>query len=585
MAKKYTGSEIVIKTLVDAGVDTVFGYPGGAVLPLYDALFKQNNLRHILVRHEQGAIHAAEGYARSTGKIGAVLVTSGPGATNIVTGLMDAKMDSIPLICITGQVATHLIGMDAFQEADTTGITRPCTKYNYLVKDVANLEHTMKEAIHIATSGRPGPVVVDLPKNVQNAEAEYTNEKYVARKSYRVASKGDKDAIAQAVKLLAGAKKPIIYAGGGVINSGEKACKLLKEFTQMLGFPITNTLMGLGAFPEDEPEFVGMLGMHGTLEANMAMHGCDVMLNIGARFDDRVTGNVEKFSPNSFKIHVDIDRSSINKAIRADLAIVGDAGTVIKQLMDEWKAQKLQTQDISKWWKKIDGWRAKKSYRFNQGKEIIKPQYALQRIDAIASKKLKDFYVTTDVGQHQMWAAQHIRYNKPNRWMTSGGLGTMGYGVPAAMGVQLAHPKKLTICITGEASIMMNIQELSTIVQYRLPVKIMILNNHYMGMVRQWQEMFHGNRYSESYMDALPDFVALAEAFGLRGLRANNLAELDSVLETAIAHDGPVLVDICVDDKENVYPMIPAGAGHHEMLLSPEDDAPEVNEKDARNAV
>ena len=577
MVKKYTGSEIVIKTLVDAGVDTLFGYPGGAVLPLYDALFKQNKLKHVLVRHEQGAVHAAEGYARSTGKIGAVLVTSGPGATNTITGLMDAKMDSIPIICITGQVPSHLIGTDAFQEADVTGISRPCTKYNYLVKDVETLEHTMKEAIHIATTGRPGPVVVDLPKNVQNMEAVYTDEEYVARKSYTVAKEADVDGIKEAVRLLASAKKPIIYAGGGVINSGTAACKLLKEFTQMLGFPITNTLMGLGAFPEDDPEFIGMLGMHGTLEANMAMHGCDVMLNVGARFDDRVTGNVEKFSPKSKKIHVDIDRSSIDKIIKVDLPLVGDAGSVLKQLMDEWKAQKLQPQDVSKWWKEIDGWRAKKSYRFNQGDTIIKPQYALQRVDEIASKVQKDFYVTTDVGQHQMWAAQHIRYNKPNRWMSSGGLGTMGYGLPAALGVQIADPERLTVCITGEASVMMNIQELSTAVQYRLPVKVVILNNHYMGMVRQWQQMFHGNRYSESYMDALPDFVALAEAFGMRGLRAESLSELDGVLETAMKHDGPVLIDVHVDDKENVYPMIPAGAGHNELLLSPEDDEPELD--------
>ncbi|PIR31661.1 MAG: acetolactate synthase, large subunit, biosynthetic type [Alphaproteobacteria bacterium CG11_big_fil_rev_8_21_14_0_20_44_7] len=585
MAKKLTGSEIIIKSLLDAGIDTIFGYPGGAVLPLYDAIFKQNRLRHILVRHEQGAIHAAEGYARSTGKVGAVLVTSGPGATNVVTGLTDAMMDSIPIICITGQVATHLIGYDAFQEADTVGITRACTKYNYLIKDADAVAKTMQEAIYIAKTGRPGPVVVDVPKNVLNAETTKYEEKYIPRKSYKVAKKGDEKAIAKAVKLLANAKRPVIYAGGGIINSGEKACKNLHKLVKLTGFPITETLMGLGAYPANEPEFLGMLGMHGSLEANMCMHDCDVMLNIGARFDDRVTGNISKFSPKSKKIHVDIDKSSINKCIKVDIPIVGDANEVIQQIMAEWKKQKYTKPDISSWWKKIAAWRKKESFRYTQGTKIIKPQHALRRLDAIASKLKKDFYVTTDVGQHQMWAAQHIKYNKPYRWMTSGGLGTMGYGMPSAMGVQVAHPKSLVVCVSGEASIMMCIQELSTIKQYRLPVKVMVLNNHYMGMVRQWQEMFHGNRYSESYMDALPDFVALAESFGIKGLRANNLDELDDTLTEMIKHDGPVFCDIVVDDKENVYPMIPAGAGHHELLLSPDDAKPDVSSKEARNAV
>ena len=567
--KTLTGSEIVIKELLDAGIDTIFGYPGGAVLPLYDALFQQNRLRHILTRHEQGAIHAAEGYARSTGKIGAVLVTSGPGATNTVTGLADAMMDSIPIICLTGQVPRHLIGYDAFQEADTVGITRSCTKYNYMVKRGEKLSQTMQEALHVAGSGRPGPVVVDLPKDILASPITYTGEKFKPRPSYKVPKKAPTDGVEEAVKLLAKAKKPVIYVGGGVINSGQKACKSLAKLVKTTGFPVTETLMGLGAYPANEPEFLGMLGMHGSLEANMSMYECDVMLNIGARFDDRVTGHVDKFSPNSKKIHVDIDRSSINKSIQVDLPLVGDAGAVIEQILAEWKKQKVKKPNIDSWWKKIESWRKKDSFYFEQGDKVIKPQYALRRLDAIASKIKKEFYITTDVGQHQMWSAQHIRYNKPNRWMTSGGLGTMGYGMPSAIGVQVAHPDDLVVCISGEASIMMCIQELSTIKQHRLPVKVMVLNNHYMGMVRQWQQMFHGNRYSESYMDALPDFVAMAESFGIKGIRVTEVSELDAALEEMIEHDGPVFFDCVVDDKENVYPMIPAGAGHNEIVLGP----------------
>ena len=585
MSKTLTGSEIVIKSLLDAGIDTIFGYPGGAVLPIYDALFKQNRLRHILVRHEQGAIHAAEGYARSTGKIGALLVTSGPGATNTVTGLADALLDSIPIICLTGQVATHLIGYDAFQEADTVGITRACTKHNYLVKNANDLAKIMHEAIHIARTGRPGPVVVDLPKDVLNTTVEYREAKFEARKSYKIPTKGDVQSVKEAVKLLAKAKRPIIYAGGGLINSGDEACKSLYKLVKLTGFPITNTLMGLGAYPGDEPEFLGMLGMHGSLEANMCMHDCDVMLNIGARFDDRITGVIAKFSPNSKKIHIDIDKSSINKAVKVDIGIVGDAGMVVEQIIAEWKRQKIQKPNLKNWWAQIEKWRARESFRFNQGDKVIKPQYALERLNFYAKQQKKEFFVTTDVGQHQMWAAQHITFNQPHHWMTSGGLGTMGYGMPSAMGVAVAHPEALTVCVTGEASIMMCIQELSTIKQYRLPVKVFILNNRYMGMVRQWQEMFHGNRYSESYMDALPDFVELAESFGIKGIRIKTVSQLDKAIQEMINHDGPVVVDVVVDDKENVYPMIPAGAGHNEVVLSPEEKAQGVNTEEAKNAV
>jgi acetolactate synthase-1/2/3 large subunit len=574
------GGEIVVKTLINQGVEHVFGYPGGAVLPLYDELFKQNHLKHILVRHEQAAVHSAEGYARSTGKTGVVLVTSGPGATNTVTGLTDALMDSIPLVCITGQVPSHLIGSDAFQEADTTGITRACTKHNYLVTDPADLAAVLNEAFYIASSGRPGPVVIDIPKDVFIRKALFNpDEKPTRRKSYNPIMVGKKDAVSEAVKLMASAKRPIFYTGGGIINSGDKASKSLAELVKITGFPITSTLMGLGCFPTTDPHFLGMLGMHGSLEANMAMHDCDVMINIGARFDDRVTGRISGFSPNSKKIHVDIDPSSINKNIRVDIPIIGDCGVVIEQMIDEWKAQKssVNTKELSKWWVKINEWRQRKSFTYKPGKKITKPQYALERLNELTTKH--DTYITTDVGQHQMWAAQFIQYNKPKRWMTSGGLGTMGYGLPAAIGVQVAHPESLVVCVSGEASFLMNIQELSTAVQYRLPVKIFILNNKYMGMVRQWQELFHGGRYSESYSDALPDFVKLAEAYGMKGLRCEDPALVDATIKEMISHKGPVLVDMCVDQNENVYPMIPAGAAHNELVMGPDEDSHEVSDE------
>lgn len=568
-----TGAEIVIKAMVDQGSDTIFGYPGGAVLPLYDALFKQNRLRHILVRHEQAATHAAEGYARSTGKVGAVLVTSGPGATNAITGLTDAMMDSIPMVCITGQVPTHMIGRDAFQEADTTGITRACTKYNYLVQNIDDLELIVHEAFHIARSGRPGPVVIDIPKDILNQKASYQGKTTFKRHNYQPQTEPNSKAVEKAVALMAKAKRPIFYVGGGVINAGEQACKDVTKLIHMTGYPCTNTLMGLGAFPGEDDQFVGMLGMHGSLEANMAMAECDVMINIGARFDDRVTGRLDAFSPKSKKIHVDIDPSSINKNVEVDIPIVGDAGIVIKEMTKIWKDNKYKADKpaLDKWWQKIEEWRSKKSFKYNQKGNVIKPQYALDRLYALT--KDLDAYYTTDVGQHQMWAAQFIKYNKPYRWMTSGGLGTMGYGMPSAMGVQVAHPKKPVICVTGEASLMMNIQELSTIFQYRLPVKVFILNNHYMGMVRQWQEMFHGDRHSESYMEALPDFLKLGEAYGIQALRCEKAGDVDKTIKEMLSISGPVIVDMVVDDKENVYPMIPAGAAHNELLLGPEEDA------------
>jgi acetolactate synthase-1/2/3 large subunit len=571
--EQITGSEIVLKALVDQGVEVIFGYPGGAVLPIYDALFKQNALRHVLVRHEQGAVHAAEGYARSTGKVGVVLVTSGPGATNAVTGLTDALMDSIPIVCLTGQVPTHLIGNDAFQEADTTGITRPCTKHNYLVKNMSDLARVVHEAFFVAKSGRPGPVVIDLPKDILQGKGNYTPPPKTPHRSYRPTVKGDIGKIEEACRLIAAAKRPIFYCGGGVINAGPKAARLLAEFVGLTGYPITLTLMGLGAFPANNRQFLGMLGMHGTYEANMAMHGCDLLVNIGARFDDRVTGRLAQFSPGSRKIHVDIDPSSINKNVAVDLAIVGDAGHVLEDMIKVWKARQYtpDKKAIEAWWRQIDQWRARDCLAYKNSDKVIKPQYALQRL--YEHIKDRDVYITTEVGQHQMWAAQFLKFQEPNRWMTSGGLGTMGYGLPAAVGVQVAHPEALVIDVAGEASVLMNIQELSTAMQYRLPVKVFILNNEYMGMVRQWQELLHGGRYSESYMESLPDFVKLADAFGGTGLRATKPSEVDDVIVRMIETKGPVIVDVLVDKTENCFPMIPSGSAHNEMLLGPDDKA------------
>ena len=566
-----SGAEVVLRALKDNGVEVIFGYPGGAVLPIYDAIFQQNAIRHILVRHEQAAVHAAEGYARSTGKVGVVLVTSGPGATNAVTGLVDALMDSIPVICLTGQVPTHLIGNDAFQEADTTGITRPATKHNYLVKKSEDLSRVMHEAFYVAKSGRPGPVVIDLPKDILINKAPYREATTQSHRSYRPRTEPDANAIRDAVRLLKRAHRPIVYAGGGVINAGPEASRLLREFVRMTGMPCTNTLMGLGTYPAEDPQFLGMLGMHGTYEANLAMHGCDVMFNIGARFDDRVTGRLNAFSPTSKKIHADIDPSSINKNVAVDVPIVGDARAVLAAMIEAWKADEA-AQDkpaLAAWWRQIDGWRAKDCLRYRQEGKIIKPQHAVKRLYDITRELGRETFITTEVGQHQMWAAQYFGFDKPNRWMTSGGLGTMGYGLPAAMGVQIAHPDALVIDIAGEASILMNIQEMGTLAQYRLPVKVFILNNEYMGMVRQWQELLHGGRYSESYSASLPDFVRLAESFHAVGMRAEGIDDLDRVIREMIAIDKPVIADICVAKDENCFPMIPSGAAHNEMILGP----------------
>ena len=578
-SEQLTGSKIVLAALEAEGVDVIFGYPGGAVLPIYDALYQQQAIRHILVRQEGGAVHAAEGYARSTGKVGVVLVTSGPGATNSVTGLTDALMDSVPVVCLTGQVPTHLIGNDAFQEADTTGITRPCTKHNYLVKDIADLSRVMHEAFYIARSGRPGPVVVDLPKDILQGKGRYVRPGNGKHKSYNPRLRGDPTRIREALELIAGAKRPIFYCGGGVINSGTGASQLLTEFVRMTGYPCTNTLMGLGCIPASDRQFLGMVGMHGTYEANLAMHGCDVMINIGARFDDRVTGRLAEFSPRSKKIHVDIDPSSINKNVHVDVPIVGDVAHVLEVMIKEWKARQYRPNApaLAEWWRQIEEWRARDCLRYRSSDTVIKPQYALQRLYELT--KDRDTYITTEVGQHQMWAAQFYKFEKPKRWMTSGGLGTMGYGLPAAMGVQVAHPDALVIDIAGEASVLMNIQEMSTIAQYRLPVKVFILNNEYMGMVRQWQELLHGGRYSESYMASLPDFVKLAESFQAVGLRADRPEQVDDVIGEMIATDRPVIADIRVDKEENCFPMIPSGAAHNEMLLGPDDTAAPVSEE------
>ena len=584
MSKLYSGAEIVFKCLEDQDVEYIFGYPGGAVLPIYDELKNHSSIKHILVRHEQGAGHAAEGYARSSGKPGVVLVTSGPGATNVVTALTDAYMDSVPLVCISGQVPTHLIGTDAFQECDTTGITRPCTKHNWLVKDIKDLSRIMHEAFQVATTGRPGPVLVDIPKDIQFALANYSKPQKQKKTSGKKQNIFSQNEIDELINLISKAKKPVVYTGGGVINSGPKASEALREFVRLIGFPITSTLQGLGAFPGDDNQFIGMLGMHGTYEANNAMHDCDLLINIGARFDDRITGKIDEFSPNSKKVHIDIDPSSINKIIKVDLAIVGDVNEVLKTTIKKInkKQNGLKTsnkQRISKWWEQIQKWRTKNSLGFINSDQTIKPQHAVQRLYELT--KNQDTFITTEVGQHQMWAAQHYKFNKPNRWMTSGGLGTMGYGLPAAVGVQIAHPDKLVIDIAGEASVLMTMQEMSTAVQYNLPIKIFVLNNQYMGMVRQWQELLHEKNYSESYSEALPDFVKLAEAYGCKGIKAENPEELDSKIKEMIDHNGPVIFDCQVDPNENCFPMIPSGKAHNEMILSAEEPEQEIEKSGA----
>ena len=568
MTKQMTGAEMVVKALKDQGVEVVFGYPGGAVLPIYDEIFKQNDIRHILVRHEQGATHAAEGYARSTGKPGVVLVTSGPGATNAVTGLTDALMDSIPMVVLTGQVPTFMIGNDAFQEADTVGITRPCTKHNWLVKETDRLAGTIHQAFHVATKGRPGPVLVDIPKDVQFATGTYQDPKEAPQSHYNPQVKGDDEAILAAVEMIEEAKRPIIYSGGGVINSGPTAVRLLREFAAASRFPVTSTLMGLGAYPASGENWLGMLGMHGLYEANMAMHDCDLMICIGARFDDRITGDTTKFSPGSKKIHIDIDPSSINKNIQVDVPIVGDVAEILSTMMRFWRSRgnKTRSVDVQAWWSQIKAWQGIDCLAYTPSTKTIKPQYALERLEAL-TKHRKDRYVCTEVGQHQMWAAQFLGFDEPNRWMTSGGLGTMGYGVPASVGVQVAHPDAFVINVAGEASWLMTMQEMGTAVQYRLPVKQFILNNERLGMVRQWQELLHGERYSHSWSEALPDFVKLAEAFGCKGILCKDPVDLDDAIMEMLDYDGPVIFDCLVEKHENCFPMIPSGKAHNEMLL------------------
>ena len=567
MKRQMSGAKMVVEALKDQGVEVVFGYPGGAVLPIYDAIFQQNDIRHILVRHEQGAVHAAEGYARATGKPGVVMVTSGPGATNAVTGITDALMDSIPVVVLSGQVPTFMIGNDAFQEADTVGITRPCTKHNWLVKDTERLSETIHQAFHVATSGRPGPVLVDIPKDVQFANGTYTGPKTARVSHYQPRLKGDPDLIARLVEMIETAERPIFYTGGGVINSGPRASALLRELVGATGFPLTSTLMGLGAYPASGKSWLGMLGMHGLVEANLAMHGCDVMINIGARFDDRITGRIADFSPHSRKAHIDIDQSSLNKVIRTDVPILGDVTSVLEDVLTLWKARGARTNRdaVAKWWMQINQWKKTDCLAYDRGGKVIKPQYALERLQALT--KDHDRYITTEVGQHQMWAAQFLGFEDPNRWMTSGGLGTMGYGLPASVGVQVAHPDALVINVAGEASFLMNVQEMGTAVQFRLPVKQFILNNERLGMVRQWQELLHGERYSQSWSEALPDFVKLAEAFGAKGILCSDPADLDDAIMEMINHDGPVIFDCLVEKHENCFPMIPSGEPHNKMIL------------------
>ena len=567
MKGELSGAQIVVQALIEQGVDTVFGYPGGAVLPIYDELFKQQKIKHILVRHEQGATHAAEGYARSTGKPGVVLVTSGPGATNAVTGITDALMDSIPIVVISGQVPTFMIGNDAFQEADTVGITRPCTKHNWLVKDTSKLASTIHKGFKVATSGRPGPVLIDIPKDVQFATGIYTKKEEITDFTKNQKNQLDKQAIKNVVKELEFAKKPVLYIGGGIINSGEKATKLFNEFASVTGFPVTATLMGLGVYPASGESWIGMLGMHGTYEANMVMHDCDFMMCIGARFDDRITGRIDAFSPNSLKVHIDIDPSSINKNVRVDIPIIGDVSDVLELLLHEFKNNdnKTAVSEVKEWWKQIKIWKSKKCLSYKNSEKVIKPQYAMERLNELTIHK--DRYITTEVGQHQMWAAQYIGFEKPKRWMTSGGLGTMGYGLPASIGVQAAFPESLVINVAGEASWLMNMQEVGTAVQYDLPVKQFILNNERLGMVRQWQELLHGERYSHSWSDALPDFVKLAEAYGIKGIHCNDPKKLDDCINEMIEYPGPVIFDCLVEKHENCFPMIPSGKAHNEMLL------------------